>query len=106
MITITEYPFTFKLAGESWELQEHMVIRTRTDGRENKLALTGSVKAAAFDEKVDEFAVGVYYPNQDHYLFMSKQYGWLGPFKTLKDILFENGVAVVVSEDGKHPLKV
>jgi hypothetical protein len=109
MDKITNYPHTFKLRGDTFELHKNMVRKVDAGGIEGKLSLVGDVIGAAVSESMDEYAVAVQY--KEGVYCISKKSGWFGPFEKVQDIAFDEkkGVAVVKgtlkSKSGEFPLQ-
>ncbi|MBN2055374.1 hypothetical protein JW905_10660 [bacterium] len=104
MIKITEFPHSFALAGETWELHPAMMRRITAEGIEQKVSLDGEVFALVVAEGGDEFAVAVVYEPDNRVFVISRQFGMRGPFTGLVDMVYDAAsrrVVVTAAKDGK-----
>lgn len=102
METITNFPHSFRMHGETIELEKNTLRRIDNNGVEGRMSLVGDVIAAASSEPVDEWAVAVQY--KEGVYVISKKHGWFGPFEKVEDISFDDakGVSIVQGVlDGK-----
>ncbi len=104
MKRITEYPYAYELSGETWDLHENMLRRILANGRELKLSLDGKIIGAEVSEELDDMAIAVLYEPEMETYFITKRYGWLGPFTDVEKVEFdrnEKAAVVTAQKDGK-----
>ena len=87
MEKLTEYPYTFKVAGETVEVHKSMVRKITTEGIEQKVSLDGSVIGVSHSEENNDYVIAIQYPVGIY--MITKKYGWLGPFDSAEDISYE-----------------
>ena len=87
MNLITTYPQKFELDGEMIELHEKLLRKITREGKEQKCSFERKIVGYSFNEEVNEYVIIFKY--DDGYYCMSKQNGWFGPFKDVKDVGFD-----------------
>jgi len=105
MIKLTEYPYTFKLDGETIEVNKNMVRKITREGIEQKVSLDGDAIGVSFSEEHNDYVIVVSYKSGIYVI--TKQAGWMGPFETAEEITYnqENGVPVLKStKQGKSSM--
>lgn len=105
MKRISDFPFSFTLSGETWELQKSLIRKIRVDGREEKMALDGNVIAAVVDERLDDMAIAIEYEPDSRIFVMTKQHGFVGPYQQVDALEFDATAKVAIltgTKDGVH----
>ncbi|MHC5079719.1 MAG: hypothetical protein ACYTHN_11910 [Planctomycetota bacterium] len=108
MERISSFPYSFRIHGDTIELQKNTFRRIDGQGIETRLSLVGDVIGSAVNEAVDEWAIAVQY--NDGVFCISKKNGWFGPFEKVEAIQFDEGKGISIVQgvkDGKsgdHPL--
>ncbi|GEM_PF-1717565 len=109
METISSYPYSFTIHGETIQLEKNTLRRIDNNGVESRLSLVGDVMGAAVSEPVDEWAVAVQY--KEGVYVISKKNGWFGPFEKVDAITFDEArglskvKGVLDGKSGEHPLE-
>jgi hypothetical protein len=109
MERIETYPHSFKIHGETIELEKNTFRRIDADGVESRLSLVGDVFGAAVSEPLDEWAIAVQY--KEGVYCISKKNGWFGPFEKVDGISFDEAKGISVAKgvldgkEGDHPLE-
>jgi hypothetical protein len=95
MEKLHDYPYTFKVAGETIEVHKSMVRKITQEGIEQKVSLDGSVIGVSHSEEHNDYVIAIQYPVGIY--MITKKFGWLGPFETAEEITYqlETGVPVL-----------
>jgi hypothetical protein len=108
MKQIDNYPYTFKLSGEDYEVNKNMMRKIDSTGKEDKVVFTGDVLHACYSEEIDEYVLILKHHNGYH--AVTKKHGWLGPFSDVSDVEFDSEGSVAVlhgKKEGKEgPFKL
>ncbi|HPZ09417.1 MAG TPA: hypothetical protein PL110_15030 [Candidatus Eremiobacteraeota bacterium] len=105
MEKLTDYPYTFNLAGETIEVHKSMIRKITVDGIEQKVSLDGVVVGLSHSEENNDYVIVIQYPVGIY--MITKKYGWLGPFETAEEITYdvESGIPVLKGQkEGKSGL--
>jgi len=62
MEKLTDYPYTFNLAGETIEVHKSMIRKITVDGIEQKVSLDGVVVGLSHSEENNDYVIVIQYP--------------------------------------------
>lgn len=87
MEKLTNYPYIFKVSGETIEVHKNMIRKITVKGIEEKVSLEGETIGAAYSEEADDYVIVIKYPLGIY--IITKQFGWLGPFDSAEEITYD-----------------